>query len=232
MNRARPTPVHTLRSSLEKHGAPHGGPEREGADSARPSPSWHAIDNARILLRDTLRAGQAVKTLPAERTRLTSAHLLLNGGLPPRPLRRSGTILGVSLFNFDLPAPNHSFELSRSFWGKPISSSHSSTRAAGNFDRLLVQVGTTEPILRKSTSEISSSDSPAMPLFESRMARASTSWALGFGSGNGQRRSSNQHSLSCSSRSALLMTPSLSAAKVLESIPKVTPRPWGTTPSP
>merc|ERR1719476_296083 len=168
MNRARPTPVHTLRSSLEKHGAPHGGPEREGADSARPSPSWHAIDNARILLRDTRRAGQAVKTLLAERTRLTSAHLFLNGGLPPRPLGRSGTILGVSSLNFDIPAPTHSFEFSHSF-----------TRVAGNFDRLLVLVGTTEPILRKSTSEISSSDSPAMPLFESRMARASTSWALG-----------------------------------------------------
>mmetsp|Transcript_30272 Transcript_30272/g.51854 ORF Transcript_30272/g.51854 Transcript_30272/m.51854 type:complete len:101 (+) Transcript_30272:140-442(+) len=100
-----------------------------------------------------------------------------------------------------------------------MSISHSSTRLQGNLDKLFVGVGTTSPIFRSKTSEISSSASAQRPRFESRSASAITFWAVGLGSGSGHLRNNNQQSLSCSSLSAELMMPSLSAANELDNMP-------------
>mmetsp|Transcript_92784 Transcript_92784/g.300092 ORF Transcript_92784/g.300092 Transcript_92784/m.300092 type:complete len:208 (+) Transcript_92784:937-1560(+) len=116
--------------------------------------------------------------------------------------------------------------------GKPIDASHSATKLHGNFESMLVLVGTTSPILRRSTSEISSSASEVMPRLESRMANAMTHSMLGLGSGRGHLASRSQQSSSCFCRSSGAMMPILSAAKELDSMPNVTPSPWGTTPSP
>merc|ERR1719469_124666 len=102
--------------------------------------------------------------------------------------------------------------------GKPMSTNHSSISALGNFDKLLVLVGTTSPILVNRTSEISSSPSPVRPRLESRMANAMTCSTEGLGLGNSQRFKSSQQSSSCSFRSLADMMPSFSAAKELDNI--------------
>merc|ERR1719336_2711214 len=109
--------------------------------------------------------------------------------------------------------------------GKPMETSHSFTSTHGNFERLLVFVCTTSPMLVSKTSEISSSASLVSPRLESRIARLMISSTEGFGSGNSHRFVSKQHNSSCSLRAPADMMPSFSAAYELDNIPYTTPTP-------
>merc|ERR1712012_1083486 len=91
--------------------------------------------------------------------------------------------------------------------GKPTETSHSFTSTHRNFERLLVLVCTTSPMLVSNTSEISSSASLVNPRLESRIARLMMSSTEGLGSGNSHRFDSNRHNSSCSLRALNDMMP-------------------------
>merc|ERR1711920_431954 len=110
-----------------------------------------------------------------ERRTQTTAHQ--NYASPVQPTSEKGRTPSMEIL---LKAPSVSDS-------KPIVASHSTTKAFGNFDSMLVLVGTTSPILRSKTSDISSQASPVRPRLESFIAKAITFSIDGFGSGNAQR---------------------------------------------